>query len=100
VVSANEVRQEPVRAEPPGILRVVNQHGGPRSWTKDSWLAHAGTDEAIDQGRLACPRRAAYDREQRCLDLDESRNNVVVELLDDRVPLCSGYRRVGSLERE
>ncbi len=63
-------------------------------------LGHPTSDEGVDQRRLSGARRAADDREERCVTAEHARDHVVLELVDQLDLTGPLLVRAGQLERE
>ena len=82
---AGQRRQHPVRAEPAHVQRVVHQHRPPGGRPQHPGRADlARRRSEFTTRRLAGPGRAPDDHEHRGAGVAQARQQVVVELVEDR----------------
>ena len=98
--AAGQAGQDPGAGEPALVGRVVDQHrragGGSQHPAAGDVLPHQG----VDQGGLARTGRAADHREQRGVERLQARDDVVVELLEQRALPLPRRRRAGQVQRQ
>jgi hypothetical protein len=97
---ASQVGQDPTPVEPPLVPGMVHQNRAPGGRAKHAALAHGRADQRVDQGGLSRARRSADDCEQRCIQGAQARDEVVVELLDQRSLRRNGLVDAGDVKRE
>ena len=97
VIGAGELGQQAVGPEPVGVGGIVHEDRRAGGRTQHPGDRDALADHAVHEGRLAGAGGAPDDREERRVDLDQPRDDVVVELGDQLVALPAtlvGARRV------
>ncbi len=95
---ALELGQDPLVVEPRCVVGVVDEHRRARRGTQDAGFADPLPDQRVHQGRLAGTRRTAHDGEQRCVDLHEPWQHVVLELVDHLRAVCPALLDAGDVE--
>lgn len=87
-----QLRQHPHPGEPVVVVRVADEHGGPRRRAQHTGLTDPAPHQGVDQRRLARAGGTADHREQRRLGILEPGYEVVVELGEQFGPRLPGAR--------
>ena len=95
-----EVGQQPVLAEPDGVVGVVDQHRGPGRRPQHAGLGDPVADQRVHQRGLAGAGGAADHGQQRGVDGHQPRQHVVLELVDHLLPGRALLVDVRDLQRQ
>ncbi len=93
-------RQEDVLGEPADIVGMAGEHRAVGRGPADTRHADVAAHDAVHQRRLACPGRADQGHQDRGAGFAQPRQEVVVDLAEQLVPLLPRLLHTGCFQRQ